>query len=552
LPKNKVKVISLGGVGEIGKNMLVVEYRDDIIVIDAGLKFPEEEMLGIDFIIPDISYLLERREKVRAIFITHGHEDHIGALPYILPELNVPIYSTKLTNGLVKVKLKERGLLNETDLRVVGPDERISCGSIGIEFFRVNHSIPDAVGLIIRTPVGVIVHSGDFKFDHTPVEAEPTDVDKLNLLGESDILAFFCDCVRVELPGYTPSERVVGDTFDAVISDAPGRVIISTFASNISRIQQVIFAAHKHGRKVAVVGRSLESNVSVALELGYLNVPEGGLVRLSETKQLSDREIVYITTGSQGEPTSVLSRIATNDHKQIRIVPGDTVILSATPVPGNEETVARTIDNLFRLGANVIYDATMMVHVSGHASREELKHMLQLMRPRYAVPIHGEYRHMVLFREVAVEAGVSSESVLLAEVGDVLEFGEESGSINKRLPVGSVLVDGVMVGEVAQVVLRDRQHLSRDGVVIVVVALDRQNGKLIAGPDIVSRGFVYMRDTDELVEKAKEQVRKALANYYKSEVEYGLAVQTIKQALGKFIFEKTHRRPMILPVVTEL
>lgn len=552
MPKNRVKVIPLGGVGEIGKNMLVVECRDDIIVIDSGLKFPDEEMLGIDFIIPDISYLLEKKEKVRGIVITHGHEDHIGALAYILPELNVPIYSTKLTNGLIRVKLKERGLLHEADLRIADPGEPLCFGSLKVEFFRVNHSIPDAVGLIIRTPVGLLVHSGDFKFDLTPVEAEPTDVDKLELLGQSNILAFFCDCVRVELPGHTPSERVVGDTFDAVMAEAPGRVIISTFASNISRIQQAIYMAHKHERKVAVTGRSLESNVGVAVELGYLTVPEGTLVRLSETKHLDDREIVFITTGSQGEPTSVLSRIATGGHKQIHIVPGDTVILSATPVPGNEETVARTIDNLFKLGANVIYDAIRTVHVSGHASREELKYMLQLMQPKYAVPIHGEYRHMVLFRDVAEQAGLDPASVLLAEVGDVLEFGEDSGCIARRLPVGSVLVDGVMVGEVAQVVLRDRQHLSRDGVVIVVVALDRQSGKLIAGPDIVSRGFVCMRDTDELAETAKEHVRKAIANHQRSEVEYGLAVHTIKQALGKFIFDKTHRRPMILPVVTEL
>ncbi len=552
MPKNKVKVVPLGGTGEIGKNMLVIECRDDIIIVDAGLKFPEEEMLGIDFIIPDISYLLDKKERIRGIVITHGHEDHIGALPYILPDLNVPIYSTRLTHGLIKVKLKERGLLRDADLHIVEPGEILSLGSFNVEFFQVNHSIPDAAGLIIHTPVGLIVHTGDFKFDKTPVQSPPTDLDKLAELGRSDVLALFCDCVRIELPGPTPSERVVGDAFDTVMSEAAGRVIITTFASNISRIQQAIYTAYNHGRKVAIIGRSLESNVGVAIELGFLTVPDGTLVRLGETKDLRPDKIVYITTGSQGEPTSVLSRIATNDHKQIHIVPGDTVILSATPVPGNEETVAKTIDNLFKLGANVVYDAIMTVHVSGHASREELKQLLELVRPKYCIPLHGEYRHMVLFRDMAGEAGIEAERILLAEVGDVLEFGEGLGHIARRVPVGSVLVDGVMVGEVAQVVLRDRQHLSRDGVVIVVIALDRQSGAVVAGPDIISRGFIYMREADELIEKAKEQVRRAIAGRNGSEVEYGFAVQKIKESLGKFIFDKTHRRPMILPVVTEL
>ncbi len=565
MPRSKVKIVPLGGVGEIGKNMLVLEYGDDIVIVDAGLKFPEEEMLGIDFIIPDISYLLEKRDKIRGIVITHGHEDHIGALPYVLPELNVPVYSTKLTNGLIRVKLKERGIprrfagdevyrgaLHDADLRLIEEGELLSLGAFDIELFRVNHSIPDAVGLIIHTPVGMIVHSGDFKFDATPIEALPTDLLKLAQLGRSNVLAFFCDCVRVELPGHTPSESVVGDTFEAVMSEAKGRVIITTFASNISRIQQAIFTAQNHNRKVAIVGRSLESNVNVAHELGFLTIPSETLVSVGDTKHMRNEEIVYITTGSQGEPTSVLSRIANNDHKQIRIVPGDTVIISATPVPGNEETVARTIDNLFKLGAHVVYDAIMTVHVSGHASREELKEMLQLVQPRYCVPLHGEYRHMVLFRDVALEVGISADNVLLAEVGDVLEFGRDSGRVSRRISVGSILVDGVMFGEEAQVVLRDRQHLSRDGVVIAAVTLDRQSGSLVAGPDIVSRGFIYMRESDELIEKAKEQVRRAVDHHNGGQVEYGFAVQKIKESLGKFIFDQTRRRPMILPVVTEI
>ena len=552
MAKRKVKIIPLGGVGEIGKNMLVIEHRDDIVIVDAGLKFPEEEMHGIDLIIPDISYLSDKKDRIRGIILTHGHEDHIGALPYLLPDLEAPIYCTTLTHGLVSAKLKERGLLRSAQLHVVDPADTVSLGRFEVEFFRVNHSIPDAVGLIMHTPAGLIVHTGDFKLDGLPVASAPTDYDKLAELGQHDVLALLCDCVRVELPGRTPPESIVGETFDRVVSSAPGRVIITTFASNISRVQQAIDTANKYNRKVSIVGRSLESNVEVATQLGFLKVPEGLIVTLNQAGNLPPEEVMLITTGSQGEPTSVLSRIATNDHRRIRILPGDTVIISATPVPGNEETVARTIDNLFKLGASVIYDALMMVHVSGHASREELSQMLRLVQPRYCVPIHGEYRHMVLLRRLAQEAGVPASNVIIPEVGDVIEFGEDYGHITRRIPVGSVLVDGVVSGEAARVLLRDRQHLSKDGIVIVVVGRDRRSGQIVSGPDIVSRGFVYLRESDDMMEKARQQVRKALEAGSGDDVDCGSAVQKNKDVHGKFILARTRRRPMILPVVTEI
>ncbi|MBI4320675.1 MAG: ribonuclease J [Chloroflexi bacterium] len=552
MAKNRVKVIALGGVGEVGKNMLVLEHKDDIIIIDAGLKFPEEEMIGIDFIIPDISYLLDKKERIRGIVLTHGHEDHIGALPYILPELGVPVYATRLTRGLLTVKLKERGLLRHAQINPVEPGETLSLGAFDVEFFRVNHSIPDAMGLIIRTSAGTIVHSGDFKFDKSPADSLPTDFAHLAQVGQEGVLALLCDCVRVELPGYTPSEQVVSDSFDAVLAQARGRVIVTTFASNISRIQLAICTAHRHGRKVAIVGRSLESNVGVAAELGFLNVPDGTIISLGETRSLPHNEVMFVTTGSQGEPTSALSRIANNEHRQIHIVPGDTVILSATPVPGNEETVARTIDNLFRLGADVIYDAVMTVHVSGHASREELKLMLSIVKPQFCIPLHGEYRHMVLFRSAAQEIGMSEDNIILAEVGDMVEFARDYGRITRRVPASAILVDGAMVGELAQATLRDRQRLSRDGVVIVVVTLDRETGWLLAGPEIVTRGFVHMHGADDLTEKARDRVRTVLETLEQPQTGNGFIAGKVKDALGKFIYDRTRRRPMILPVVTEV
>lgn len=552
MAKQRLKVIPLGGVGEIGKNMWVVEFEDDIIVIDCGLMFPDDDMHGIDLVIPDISYLLENQEKVRGIVITHGHEDHTGALPYVLPRLNVPVYATRLTHGLISVKLKEHRLLGVVEQVVVDPGETIQLGNLEVEFVRVGHSIPDAVLVAVHSPVGTLVHTGDFKFDQSPLDGRVTDFARLAELGRDGVVALTSDCVRVEQPGFTPSERLVTESFDRVFSRAEARVLVTSFASNISRVQQAIQVGHKHGRKSAVVGRSMESNVAIALELGYLQIPDGALIRVEELNKLPPEKTLYLTTGSQGEPTSVLSRIANKEHRQIHLTPGDTVIISATPVPGNEEAVARTINNLFRQGVDVIYGAGAMVHVSGHASREELRLMINLLHPEFCVPGHGEYRHMVLYKRLAEECGIPSANVLMSELGSVMAFGPGFGKIVDRVTAGDVLVDGVTVGEVGEVVLRDRRLLAMDGVLIVVCTVDRQSGRIVAGPDVVSRGFVYARNSEELLEAAKEKAAQAIKVVGVSQAEPGFMESKIKEAVGKFLYEQTRRRPMILPMVQAL
>jgi len=551
--QKRFKLIPLGGVGEIGKNMWVVEYGDDIVVIDCGLMFPEDEMLGIDLVIPDITYLLENRDRVRAIVVTHGHEDHTGALPYILPRLNVPIYATKLVQGLISVKLKEHRLLDSAQQVVVRSGDMVEFGEISVEFVQVAHSIPDAMLLVVRTPVGTVVHTGDFKFDQSPMDGKVTDFGRLAELGAEGVMVLVSDCTRVEQPGFTPSERVVTETFDRVFERAEGRVLITTFASNISRVQQAIHSAHRHGRKSAVVGRSMESNIAIARELDYINIPDGALLRVEEVNKLPPEKILYVTTGAQGEPTSVLSRIANKEHRHIQLKPGDTAIISATPVPGNEEAVARTINNLFRQGVDVIYGPYANVHVSGHASREELRLMINLIRPQFCVPGHGEYRHMVLYKRLAEECGIPTSNILLADLGSIMEFGPNNfGKVTGKASAGDVLVDGVTVGEVGEVVLRDRQLLSQDGVVIVVVTVDRQTGQVVAGPDVVSRGFVYVRDSEELLEAAKEKALTALRSEEGFMAEPGFIQKKIKEVVGKFFYEQTRRRPMILPVVQEI
>ncbi|MGI5835969.1 MAG: ribonuclease J [Chloroflexota bacterium] len=549
MAKKRLKAIPLGGVGEIGKNLWVVEYGDDLVVLDCGLMFPEDEMLGIDLVIPDISYLLENREKIRGIVITHGHEDHTGALPYVLPQLNVPVYGTKLVQGLISVKLKEHRLLGSVEQMVIAPGDRVRFGELSAEFIRVAHSIPDAVLVAVDSPAGKLIYTGDFKFDQSPMDGKVTNFARLAELGAEGALVLVSDCTRVEQAGFTPSERVVTETFDRVFQTAKGRVLVTTFASNISRVQQAIQVAHHHGRKAAVVGRSMENNVAVARELDYLNIPDGALLRVDEVNKLPPDKILYVTTGSQGEPTSVLSRIANQEHRQIHLEPGDTVILSATPVPGNEEDVARTINNLFRQGVDVIYGETSNVHVSGHASREELRLMINLIRPQFVVPAHGEYRHMVLYRRLAEECGVPSSNILMPEIGSVMEFGPDYGKVTGKVTAGDVLVDGVTVGEVGEVVLRDRRLLSKDGVVIVVVTMDKQSGQVVAGPDVVSRGFVYARNSEELLEAAKERALIALEQEVTGLAELGFVQSKIKEAVGKFLYEQTRRRPMILPVV---
>jgi ribonuclease J len=548
LSENTLRFLPLGGLGEIGKNMMLMEYEEDIIVIDAGLMFPENYMLGIDIVIPDISYLLEHKDKVRGIIITHGHEDHIGGLPYVLPQVNVPIYATRLTRGLIEVKLKEHKLLKAASLHTIQPDDTLELGPFRIEFFRVCHSIPDGVGLAVETPVGLVVHSGDFKFDHSPVDGHLTDFAKLAELGGRSVLVLLSDSTNAETPGYTHSEREIGETFDRIFSKAKGRVIVATFASNISRIQQVIGTAERYNRRVGVVGRSMVNNVKMAIELGYLNVSPDMLLTIGEINRLPPRKVVMACTGSQGEPTSALVRMASEEYRSVSIRPGDTVIVSATPIPGNEELINHTLNNLFRLGADVYYDELLDVHVSGHASREEQKLMINLIKPRFFVPIHGDYRHLVLHAQMAQQLGIPAKNIFVIESGQVLELDGNEGWLGEKVAGGYVFVDGLGVGDVGQVVLRDRQHLSRDGFLIAVVAVDEKTGELLAEPDIISRGFVYMREAEELIEQAKEQVVIALENSGSPAV-----VSTkIKDTLSEFLYEQTRRRPMILPMVIEV
>jgi ribonuclease J len=554
MAKPRLKIIPLGGLSEIGKNMMVMEYADDIIVIDAGLMFPDEEMLGVDLVIPDFSYLLEKRERIRGIIITHGHEDHVGALPYLLPELNVPVYSTKLTQGLISVKFKQRRVRSEAKLKVVLPGSGITLGKFKIEFFSVCHSIPDSVGLIIYTPVGTIVHSGDFKLDYTPVDGKPTNLSRLAQLGAQGVLLLLSDSTYAELPGYTPSERVVGENLDRVIAEAPGRVIVATFSSLVSRIQQVINSAAKHQRRVFVTGRSMNDTVHMALELGYLNAPDGILARLDELKGMPHNKIVFVATGSQGEPTSALVRMANRDYRQLHIIRGDTVVISATPIPGNEALVNRTVNNLFKQGAQVLYDRVAQVHVHGHASQEELKLLLNLVKPKFFMPIHGEYRHLTLHAKLAESVGILKENIFVLEDGDILELSSQTSKIIGKVTSGNVYVDGLSGGGIGSVVLRDRRMLSRDGIVMVIIAINRQTGKLIGRPDIISRGFVDTREAKDkdMIEKSRDLVARILDHSGDRPAEWSFINTKVRDTLNKFYYEQTKRRPMILPFMVKV
>ena len=548
----KIKLIPLGGLGEIGKNMMVLECGEDIIAIDCGVMFPEEEMLGVDLVIPDITYLLENKERVRGIVITHGHEDHIGALPYILKQLNVPVYSTRLTNGLISVKLKEHGLLSDAKLSVIDPGISFHLGRLRLEFFRVSHSIPDAAGIAIFTPLGVIVHTGDFKFDHTPLDGHRTDVSRLAELGTEGVLLLMSDSTYAEVAGYTPSERVLEASFDNLMSNSPGRVIVACFASLISRMQQVINASYAHNRRVFVAGRSMTDNVRMAAEMGYLDLPPGILINPNELKKLPNREITVLATGSQGEPTSVLTRMANNDHRHIRITKGDTVVLSATPIPGNEISVSRTVDNLFRQGAQVLYSAVANMHVHGHGSQEELKLMLSLVRPKYFVPVHGEYRHLLMHTWLAHNMGMSENNTFVMVDGEVLELDSRGGRIVGKVSSDYVYVDGLSVGDIGTIVLRDRHTLSRDGMIVVIMTIDKQTGKLAAKPDIVSRGFVEPENYDELIEDSSKLVARVLEKGRERLNETGYVNTRVKESLSDFLYQRTKRRPMILPVSVEV
>jgi len=552
MARQKLRIIPLGGLGEIGKNMMAIEYANDIIIIDSGLMFPKEDMLGVDLVIPDITYLLERRQKLRGIIITHGHEDHIGALPYVLPQLDLPVYATKLTQGLISVKLKEHRYSEKANLRTIQSGVKFSLGNFKIEPFSVCHSIPDAVGLVIYTPIGIVVHSGDFKIDYTPVDGKATELAKLAQLGTQGVMLLLADSTYAELPGYTPSESVVGKTLERIIAEAPGRVIITTFASLISRIQQVIDAAAKHQRHVFVIGRSMKDTVRMASELGYLNAPPGVLRRFEELHCFPHNQVVLLTTGSQGEPTSALVRIANRDNSQVRITPGDTVVMSATPVPGNEALVNRTIDNLFRQGAQVIYERLAQVHVHGHGSQEELKLLLNLVKPKFFIPIHGEYRHLSLHARLAKTMSIPESNIFLMENGNILELGPDKGKITDKLPSGNVYVDGLVMGNLASVILRDRKLLSRDGIVVVIIAIDKRRGKIIGRPDIVSRGFVDTKEGENILEQGRALVATTLDRSGGRPLEWSFINTKVKDTLSKFFYEQTRRRPMILTTTVEV
>jgi ribonuclease J len=552
MSKQKIRIIPLGGLGEIGKNMMAIEYGDDIIIIDAGLMFPEEDMLGVDLVIPDISYLVEHKNKLRGIIFTHGHEDHIGALPYVLNELDLPLYATKLTHGLISVKLKEHRQLKKAHCRLIQSGVRFSLGAFGIEPFSVCHSIPDSVGLIIYTPDGVIVHSGDFKIDYTPVDGKPSDLARLAQLGSQGVLLLMADSTYADLPGYTPSETIVGTTLGRIISEAPGRVIITTFASLISRIQQVIDVAAKNERYVFIIGRSMKDTVRMALDLGYLKAPPDILRRSDELSRFPHNKVVLLTTGSQGEPTSALVRITNRDNGQIHIIPNDTVVISATPVPGNEALINRTIDNLFRQGANVIYERLAQVHVHGHGSQEELKLLFNLVKPKFFIPIHGEYRHLSLHARLANLVGLTHENIFVMENGDILELDQSKGKIVGRLPSENVYVDGLVMGDLAGLVLRDRKLLSRDGIVVVIVVIDRKTGILLGRPDIVSKGFVDTKDGEYILEQGRDLVASSLGHTGKHPIERSSINTKTKDTLSKFFYEQIKRRPMILTTTIEV
>jgi len=552
MTKGKLKIIPLGGLGEIGKNMMALEYGDEIMLIDAGLMFPEEDMPGIDFVIPDINYVLERKDKVRGLVITHGHEDHTGALPYILPRLPTPVYATKLTLALIEQKVKENHLTG-VKLRTIRPEMRVPIGkNFKVEVFHVCHSIPDAVGLIIHTPVGTVVHSGDFKLDYTPVDGKVTSLNRLAQAGAQGVLLLMSDSTYVELPGYTPSETTVGEALDRIINEAPGRVIITTFSSLVSRVQQVVDAAARHGRRVCMLGRSMKETARIASDLGYLKVPSEVLCTLSEIHGASPDRIVLLMTGSQGEPTSALVRIANRDNPQVHISPGDTVVMSATPVPGNEALVNRTIDSLFRQGANVVYEKMARVHVHGHGSQEELKLLMTLVKPKFFMPVHGEYRHLALHARLAQSIGIPKENTFVCEDGEILELDSETAKKDGKVPAGNVYVDGVVMGDLASVVLRDRRALARDGIVVAIVPIDKEKGKLAGRPDIVARGFLEAKGEEQVLEGARNEVSEALDHSGRHLLESGMVNTKVKEVLTRYFYEQTRRRPMIVPVAIEV
>ncbi len=548
---SKLKIIPLGGLEQIGMNMTAFEYEDSIIVVDCGLSFPENDMLGIDLVIPDTTYLKNNIEKVKGVFITHGHEDHIGAIPYVLRDVNVPIYATKLTIGIIDNKLREHNMLSKVKRKVVKYGQHINLGCFRVEFIKTNHSIQDAAALAIYSPAGIVVHTGDFKVDYTPVFGDAIDLQRFGEIGKKGVLALMCDSTNAERPGFTNSERTVGKTFDNIFADHSNtRIIIATFASNVDRVQQIINSAYKFGRKVVVEGRSMVNIITTATELGYLQIPENTLIDIEQLKNYPDEKTVLITTGSQGESMAALSRMAASLHKKVTIKPGDTIIFSSNPIPGNEKAVSNVINELFRKGAEVIFQDA---HVSGHACREEIKLIYSLVKPRYAVPVHGEYKHLRAHATIAEELGFQKDDIFILSSGNVLELDGNGAAVTGQVPVGSVLVDGLGVGDVGNIVLRDRQHLAEDGIIIVVMTLESGSGQVLAGPDIVSRGFVYVRGSESLMDEAKKLLDDTMGYCMEKRItDWGKIKTEIKEELGEFVWKKTKRRPMIMPIIMEV
>ncbi len=548
---SSLKVIPLGGLEQIGMNITAFEYEDSIVVVDCGLSFPDDDMLGIDLVIPDITYLKENQDKVKGFMITHGHEDHIGALPYVLREINVPVYATKLTMGIIENKLKEHNLVKGTKRKVVKFGQSINLGKFRVEYVKTNHSIVDAAALAIYSPAGTVIHTGDFKVDYTPVYGDAIDLQRFAEIGKKGVLALMCDSTNAERPGFTQSERTLGRIFDTIFSEHKStRIIIATFASNVDRVQQIINSAYKFGRKVVVEGRSMVNIIEIAQNLNRISIPENTLIDIEQLKNYPDEKTVIVTTGSQGESMAALSRMADGVHKKISIKPGDTVIFSSNPIPGNEKAVTKVINELSMKGADVIFQD---VHVSGHACQEEIKLIYTLVQPQYAVPVHGEYKHLKAQARLAQELGIEKENIFILSSGDVLELSEEKAAVTGKVPVGTILVDGLGVGDVGNIVLRDRQHLAEDGILIVVLALDGAVGQLVSGPDIVSRGFVYVRESDELMDEARSLIEEGILNCLDRGIsDWGKIKSVIKDSLGDFVWKKTKRRPMILPIIMDV
>ena len=547
---SKLKIIPLGGLEEIGMNITAFEYEDSIVVVDCGLAFPDDDMLGIDLVIPDITYLKQNIRKVKGFVITHGHEDHIGALPYVLREINVPIYATKLTIGLISHKLEEHNMLKSTKMKTIRFGQSINLGHFRIEFIKTNHSIQDAAALAIYSPAGTIVHTGDFKVDYTPVFGDAIDLQRFAEIGKKGVLALMCDSTNAERPGYTMSERTVGRTFDQIFSEHRNqRLIIATFASNVDRVQQIINSACKFGRKVVVEGRSMVNIISIAQELGYLNVPQNTLIDINQMRNYPDSQMVLVTTGSQGESMAALSRMAADIHKKVTIKPGDLIVFSSHPIPGNEKAVSNVINELYEKGAEVIFQD---VHVSGHACQEDIKLIYSLVKPKYAIPVHGEYRHLIAQKNLALQLGIPKENIFVMKTGDVLELDQKSARVTGKVETGEIMVDGLGVGDVGNIVLRDRQHLSEDGILIVVLTLEKHGRQLLAGPDIVSRGFVYVRESEDLMDEARLIVEDALNDCLEHHItDWGKLKSAIKDSLGSFVWKRTQRNPMILPIIME-